>query len=126
MNDDEHERQPVGTQRIRGAHHVEMQVWRVGVAGVAERGDHLPGAELIAHLDLDAAGLEVGIERIVAVADVLHDVVAAVLLERQTGRDSAGYLLGQPVEDRDDGTVGHGVDVGAEPRDSSPAWSCRR
>src|SRR6476469_5299070 len=30
----EHERKSVGAQRIRGAHHVEMQVRRIGIAAV--------------------------------------------------------------------------------------------
>src|SRR5262249_61902153 len=57
-----------------------------------------------------------GIEREVAVADVLDDVIACVLLQRQTRRGLPGYLLRQAVEYRDDGTIGHGVDLGAEPR----------
>ena len=91
-----------------------MQVRRIGIAGVAERGDHLSGGELIADLHLDAAGLEVRVEGVVAVADVLHDVVAAVLVERQPGRTLPRDLLGQAVDHADDGPVGHRVDVGAE------------
>src|SRR6476659_9202917 len=67
----EHERKSIGAQRIRGTHHVEMQVRRIGIAGVTQRRNDLPGGEPVADLDLQAAGFEVRVERIVAVADVL-------------------------------------------------------
>jgi hypothetical protein len=69
-------------------------VWSVGIARVAEQRDHLPGTQPVADLDFDAAGLEVGVERVVAVAEVLHDVVSRILLERQTARARTGNLFG--------------------------------
>ncbi len=113
----EYERKPLDHQRIRCAHHVEVQVRGVGVAGVAEVGDHLSGGEPIAGLDLDRAGLQVRVE-----ARSCHRRCPARRGCRRTGRAAARSGLwpatcsGRPSSTRDDGTVGHGVDVGAEVR----------
>ena len=37
LNDENTNGRPLDAQRIRRAHHVEMQVWPIGIAGVAER-----------------------------------------------------------------------------------------
>ena len=69
----------------------------------------------VTHLDFDAAGLEMRVERIVAVTEVLNDVIARVLLERQTAWALSGNLFGQSVDYPDNATVGDGTDVSPEP-----------
>ncbi len=77
-----------------------MQVRGRCIAGVAQCRNDLAGLESITRLDPEAARLEVGIDGVVPAADVLDDVVAAVLVEGKAGRVLSGHLR-QPVDHRD-------------------------
>ena len=85
-----------------------------------------PVLSSIAGLDLDAAGLQVRVERVVAVAEVLHDVVAGVLVERQSGGRLARHLLGQTVDALPPPDRRRRRGCRRRSRGSSPAWSGRR
>ena len=93
-----------------------MQVRRIGVAAVADRADHLSGGQWVAGLDLDGAGLDVGVQGVIPVAEVLDDVIACVLVEFQPCRRPSGYLLRQTVDRCYHWPVADREDVGAEVR----------
>ena len=60
---------------------MKVQVRCVGVTAVAEVAHQLSGGEPIAGLHGDRTGLQVCVEGVVPVTDVLHHMVAAVLLQ---------------------------------------------
>ena len=87
-----------------GVHHLEVQVRRVAVAGVAEAADQVACAQARtrAHPGRDRAGLEVGVAHVAAAADVLDDAVASAWLRRSRNNLSASSRL-TPRRSRDDG-----------------------
>src|SRR3546814_8235676 len=86
-----------GAQRGRPVGNVEVQVRAGGVAGEAECGDHLAAPHALARRDADAAGLEVFVERMAAVAEVEGEVVAAGIGERIARTPREGFTLGHVV-----------------------------
>jgi hypothetical protein len=76
-----------------------MQVRLVGVTVVPDRGDRLTPAYNVAHMDRDAALLEVGHRHEEAGSDVDHQVVGVVAV-------GAGWIVGVSVGHLDDPSVG--------------------
>lgn len=76
-----------------------MQVQFVGVTAVSDRGERLAAPHDVAHLDRDAALLEVAHQHVATVADVHHQIVGVVTVG--TGR-SVGVAVGH----LDDPSVG--------------------
>src|SRR3954470_2310037 len=108
------ERHAVGGER-RAVHEVEVQMRPGGVAGVAEQAKYLPAVHPVADLRGDAVGLQVGVEREVAAAEVDHEPVAAgVLRRREVGGSVRRGLLGLAVVSTYDGAVGDRPHVCAE------------
>src|SRR4029079_18861082 len=89
---------------------VEVQVRFGAIAGVADAGELLAFADVVADPHGRCDGLEVGVEGVAAVAEVQHDVVAAVVVQPRAGEDRAGRGVGQIRGDRDHGRVGDGQD----------------
>jgi hypothetical protein len=87
---------------------VEVQVRDDGVAGVAYEGEDLAEFDAIAGVDLDAAGLEVGVEGVAVAAEVEDDGVAIGLFDENVGGEFAGDLLWVAVGGGDDDGVGYG------------------
>ena len=75
----EHEWQPRGIQEGRTIHHLEVQMRRVAVPGVAKPADQLSRRQRRALADAgrDRAGLQMAVGHIAPAADVLDDTVPA-------------------------------------------------
>jgi len=75
----EHEWQPRGIQEGRTIHHLEVQMRRVAVPGVAKPADQVsrPQGRALADAGGDRAGLQMSVDHIAPAADVLDDIVPA-------------------------------------------------
>ena len=126
----EAQRQPGGDQRPRVVHELEVHVRLARVARVAAAADHVARAHPIAGADAGGAALEMGEDRIRAVAGVDHHVVAEHAArardlarerledhvgDRRPGR--AGQMVARPVVGGDDLAVDRREDVLAEGRE---------
>ena len=105
---------PLAASGSRPVDHLEVQVRGIGVTRVAQCGYGLPRLEFVARLHADASGLQVRIQRVISVSEVLHDVVARVLVQRKAARRLAWNLFGQVVDDRNHLAVADRVDRRSE------------
>src|SRR6266480_4953967 len=90
---------------------MEVEMRRVGIAGIAEQPEYLACCHLVARLDAQAARLHVRIEGEASFSDINDDIVAQRHLKRDAFRELAWHLLRPVVRHRDDGTVGDGIDL---------------
>src|SRR5207302_395486 len=106
-----HIRQAVRQERRSAIHDMEVEMRRVGIAGIAEQPEYLAFCHLVARPDAHAARLRVRIEGEASFSDIDDDIVAERHLKRDALRELAGHLLGAVVRHRDDATVGNGIDL---------------
>jgi hypothetical protein len=98
----------VGGERRRLIHQLEMEMRDEGVAGVADKAKDLAGFDSVALVNLDAAGLHVGVHRIAMLAQIEDDRVAVGCGGIDGGGILAGSSFGRAVGDGDNGGVGNG------------------
>src|SRR5918992_2630003 len=85
---------------------MEVKVRRQAVAGVANQRQYVSPPHPVPLLHADAARLEVGVERVVAAAEVEDHRVAVGLLGADSLGKFSGLLLGEAVDYLDYGAVG--------------------
>src|SRR5436190_5988565 len=90
---------------------MEVEMRRVGIAGIAELPEHLACCHLVARLYAQAARLHVRIEGEASFSDIDDGIVAQRHLKGDSFWELAGHLLGPVVRHRDDSTVGDGIDL---------------